>query len=207
MIKYIFAKFLQKIQPAALKGCKKSKHTYVGRGSNLINCSLGEHSYVGNYNSMTNVEIGKFVSIASFCSIGGDSHPLDSVSTAIVFYRKKNVLKQKKLCNSNIEEEHKKVVIGNDVWIGEKVFIKEGIHIGDGAVIGAHSVVTHDVEPYSIVAGVPAKELRKRFSESQIKELLDLQWWDFDENRLARLSSHMSDIDKFLEEAKDGKRN
>ncbi|MQR94437.1 Vat family streptogramin A O-acetyltransferase [Fictibacillus phosphorivorans] len=71
-------------------------------------------------------------------------------------------------------------VIGNDVWIGLDATIMPGVKVGDGAIIGAKSVVTKDVEPYTIVGGNPAKEIKKRFSESKIKELLQIKWWDFD---------------------------
>ena len=72
------------------------------------------------------------------------------------------------------------VIIGNDVWIGTNAVIMSGIKIGDGAVIGAYSLVTKDVEPYTIVGGNPAKIIRKRFSDEVIKELLDFKWWDLD---------------------------
>ena len=69
-------------------------------------------------------------------------------------------------------------VIGNDVWIGQKAVILPGVHIGDGAIIGANSVVGSDVEPYTIVVGNPAKELRKRFDDELIDLLLRFKWWD-----------------------------
>lgn len=76
------------------------------------------------------------------------------------------------------------VVIGNDVWIGANALILSGVHIGDGAVIGACSVVTKDVEPYTIVAGNPAKMIRKRFDEETINKLLKIRWWDWDIQRI-----------------------
>ena len=199
MIKYLFAKMIQKLQPSALKRCKKEKHTYVGPGCNLIDCSIGKYSYLGKCNSLNNVSIGRFTSIASYCSIGGDSHPTSYVSTSIVFYKKKNVLKQKKFSNVQEDFKHSRVIIGNDVWIGEKVFIKEGVSIGNGAIVGAHSVVTHDVEPYSIVAGVPAREIKKRFTEEYIRKMLAVEWWNFSEERIAALSPYFSDVKTFLE--------
>ena len=72
------------------------------------------------------------------------------------------------------------IVIGNDVWIGYDAIIMAGVTIGDGAIIGTRAVVTKDVEPYSIVGGVPAKEIRKRFSTDIIARLQELQWWNWD---------------------------
>ena len=203
MIKYLIAKALQKVYLPSLRRCKRAKHTYIGPGCNLIDCNIDANSYIGKCNSLNNVDIGKFTSIASYCSIGGDSHPTDYVSTSIVFYNKKNVLRQKKFSFNRNEHIHPKVIIGNDVWIGEKVFIKEGILIGDGAIIGAHSVVTHDVEPYSIVAGVPAREIKKRFTEKQIEELLSIKWWNFDEQKIEKFSPYFSDVNLFLEKYKN----
>lgn len=71
------------------------------------------------------------------------------------------------------------IVIGNDVWIGYDAVIMAGVTIGDGAIIGTRAVVTKDVEPYSIVGGVPAKEIRKRFTPDIVNELLRLKWWDW----------------------------
>ena len=71
------------------------------------------------------------------------------------------------------------IVIGNDVWIGYEAVIMSGVTIGDGAIIGTRAVVTKDVPPYTIVGGVPAKQIRKRFSEETISELLKLKWWDW----------------------------
>ena len=71
-------------------------------------------------------------------------------------------------------------IIGNDVWIGTNVTIMPGVHIGDGAIIATNSTVTKDVAPYAIVGGNPAVEIRKRFSDPKIKELLEMQWWNWD---------------------------
>lgn len=75
-------------------------------------------------------------------------------------------------------------VIGNDVWIGKSVRIMPGVTIGDGAIIAAYSVVTKDVEPYSIVGGNPSRKIRLRYSKEVIDELLDIAWWNFDEDLL-----------------------
>ena len=75
-------------------------------------------------------------------------------------------------------------IIGNDVWIGHKATIMPGVQIGDGAIIASHSVITKDVEPYTIVGGNPVKPIRKRFPDEQIKILLELKWWDWDIKRI-----------------------
>lgn len=76
------------------------------------------------------------------------------------------------------------IVIGNDVWIGYEAVVLSGVTIGDGAIIGTRAVVTKDVPPYTIVGGIPAKPIRKRFSDEVISKLLELQWWNWPENRI-----------------------
>lgn len=79
------------------------------------------------------------------------------------------------------------IVVGNDVWIGYEAVILSGVTIGDGAIIGARAVVTGDVPPYTIVGGVPARPIRKRYDEAVIAQLLALRWWDWPEEKLAPL--------------------
>ncbi|HBF38116.1 MAG TPA: acetyltransferase [Firmicutes bacterium] len=90
------------------------------------------------------------------------------------------------------------IVIGNDVWIGYEAVILSGVHIGDGAIIGTRAVVTRDVPPYTIVGGVPAREIRKRFDEQTVAKLLEFRWWDWSYAKIkANLSAIMSgQIDK-----------
>ena len=78
------------------------------------------------------------------------------------------------------------IVIGNDVWIGYEAVVLAGVTIGDGAIIGTRAVVTRDVPPYTIVGGVPAKPIRTRFPEKTIQQLLELRWWDWPPERVAR---------------------
>ena len=83
------------------------------------------------------------------------------------------------------------IIIGNDVWIGYEAVIMQGVHIGDGAIIATRAVVTKDVPPYTIVGGVPAKELRKRFPEQTIEKLMQLKWWNWEEDKIKRNLSHL----------------
>jgi len=90
--------------------------------------------------------------------------------------------------------------IGNDVWIGYNATIMAGITIGDGAIIATNSTVIRDVEPYTIVGGNPAKEIKKRFSDDKIQQLLALQWWNWDIEKISRNIHHLTsnDIDKMV---------
>jgi acetyltransferase-like isoleucine patch superfamily enzyme len=97
------------------------------------------------------------------------------------------------------------VVIGNDVWIGYEALILSGVKIGDGAVIAARSVVSRDVEPYSIVGGTPAKHLRYRFSPEMIEELLKIAWWNwsFEEIRTAWHLIQSPQVEEFVTKYKN----
>lgn len=96
------------------------------------------------------------------------------------------------------------VIIGNDVWIGSDVTIMSGVRIGDGAVVGANSHVVKDVHPYCVVGGNPAKVIRKRFSDAQISDLLDLAWWTWPEAKIEEASPLLcsDSIEDFLNKFK-----
>ena len=92
-------------------------------------------------------------------------------------------------------------VIGNDVWIGRDAIILDGITIGDGAVIGTRAVVTKDVRPYAVVAGMPAKEIRRRFTDEQVDDLLEIAWWDWPIEKILREAGALNgaDINEFID--------
>jgi virginiamycin A acetyltransferase len=90
------------------------------------------------------------------------------------------------------------IVIGNDVWIGYEAVILSGVHIGDGAIIATRAVVTKDVPPYTIVGGIPAKAIKKRFDDATIAKLLRLQWWNWPFEKIQQSIPHImnGDVDK-----------
>ena len=96
----------------------------------------------------------------------------------------------------------KRTIIGNDVWIGAGVCIKEGVVIGNGAIVGMGSVVTKTVEPYSIVAGNPARVIKYRFSKDVREMLNSSNWWDFEDEKLEHFLEYMNNPEKFIEELK-----
>ena len=193
---FFISKLLRAINRPALRGCKIDKTAKVGTGSNCINVQMGRYSYMGKNNSVCNTSIGSFCSIASYCAIGGGDQPIDSVSTSPVFFEGRNIFGKH---FSQIHKElNKEVVIGNDVWIGENVFVNSGIKINDGAIIGAHSVVTHDVPPYAIVAGTPARILKYRFEQDEIARLLEIKWWYWTDKNLRECADKFKSVNVFL---------
>lgn len=182
----------------ALRDCEIDKTARIGMASNCIRVKMGRYSYMGCFNSVCDVKIGSFCSIASYCAIGGGKHPIDSVSTAPVFYAGRNSLGRN--FAQRPEEKNKGIEIGDDVWIGESVFIKDGVTIGTGAIIGAHSVVTKDIPQYAIAAGVPAKVLRYRFDKVTIEKLLASKWWEWPEEKIHSMADCFGSIEVFLKE-------
>lgn len=134
-----------------------------------------------------NSTIGSFVSIGHGVRIGHGNHPKYYLSTSPYLYLDRLEYKTKKIVSHNEWEVLDPVHIGNDVWIGDNVWIKNGVTVGDGVIIGACSVVTHDIPPYAIVVGNPAKVLSYRFSEEIITELLKLRWWDLPDEYIKTL--------------------
>ncbi len=133
------------------------------------------------------LKIGRYCSIAcgsKFLFTSGN-HALASLSTYTfpIFYEEWG-LDAKDICGA--WDNKGDIIVGNDVWIGFEAVILSGVTIGDGAIIGARAVVTKDVPPYTIVGGVPAKPIRKRFDDRTIEKLLSLRWWDRDETTVKK---------------------
>lgn len=129
--------------------------------------------------------IGKFCSIACGAKFifTSANHTLSSLSTYTfpLFFEEWN-LEKKDITDS--WDNKGDIVIGNDVWIGFEAVIMPGVKIGDGAIIGTRAVVTKDVPPYTVVGGVPAKPIKKRFPDEVISSLLEIKWWDWEKERI-----------------------
>ena len=134
---------------------------------------------------INNCSIGRYCSIGARVDIGLAAHPTDWLSTSTRLYLPAVCGWDKYTGKTNFAQQFldnvtKRTIIGNDVWIGSNAVVMGGVVIGDGAIIAANAVVTKDVPPYAVVAGVPARVIRYRFDEKTIDELLDLQWWRYD---------------------------
>ena len=186
---------------AVISNSKISKKSAISGNTRFYDSKIDEYSYIGRNGLIINTEIGKYCSIADDCKIGCATHPINWFSTSPVFQKGRNILR-KNFCNCEYES-NKKTIIGNDVWIGNNTLIKDGLTIGDGAIIGMGSVVTKNVEPYSIVAGVPAKIIRYRFEKEDIEELIKIKWWNLSEEELKNVANHVKDIKKFIKHMKE----
>jgi len=142
--------------------------------------------------------IGDFCSIAPGVRIGGMNHPTNFLSThPFLYYKNRGFISEN---NNEIETlGNQPVCISDDVWIGQNAIILPGVTVMKGAVIGAGSVVTRDVPPYTIVAGVPAKPIKKRFSDKEISILLDINWCKMDDNIIKENISYFYNVSDFIE--------
>ncbi len=144
----------------------------------LNNCTIASYSYIGRNSLVQNSTIGAYCSIANDVFMGLGSHPKEHFSTSPLFYRVRNTFNLSIIdCDLNFDE-CSPIIIGNDVWIGARAIIMDGVTVGDGAIVAANAVVTKDVPPYAIVAGIPAKVLSYRFQQEKVDMLLSLKWWD-----------------------------
>lgn len=144
------------------------------------NITIGYRTTLGRNNLLGgNIKIGKYCQIGADVALHASDHPITYMTT----YINKNLF-DGELKKFKIDHQ---ITIENDVWIGHGVIIVGNVIIGNGAILAAGSVITKNVEPYTIVAGVPAKEIKKRFSDTIIKEIEELKWWDKKPSELEKL--------------------
>jgi acetyltransferase-like isoleucine patch superfamily enzyme len=196
MIEYYLSKIFKKLRLKSIFNSEIHFTSKIESGTNVVNVKMDKYSFCGYDCELINCHIGSFCSIANGVIIGGANHPTNWVSTSPVFYKGTDSVKKK--FSEHLRELDRLTIVENDVWIGSRVIIKQGVRIGTGAVIGMGSVVTKDVEPYSIVVGTPAKMIRKRFDDSTIKMLLDSKWWELNEASLTAISKYIKSPDEFL---------
>lgn len=186
---------------ADVKDCTLGAWTDVGKGTMMRESEMGDYSYITQDCHVVWTSIGKFCSIANSVRINPGNHPTWRALQHHSVYR----AEQYDLGEDDHEffdwrKDHW-VNIGHDVWIGHGVTVTAGVTIGNGAVVGAGAVVTKDVAPYSVVGGVPAKLIKRRFTEAQAEALEQIAVWDWprDKYKAAIPDIRALDIDAFIE--------
>ena len=175
-------------EKVTLTGFSRGLQNATFEGKNIVpgQCNFSGTIKIGYATTLgVNNLLGGNISIGKYCQLGADvaihatDHPVNYMTTYI----------NKSLFSGELSKLKtiKKITIGNDVWVGHNVIIVGNVTVGNGAIIAAGSVVTKDVPPYSIVGGVPAKIIKKRFSDTIIQEIESLQWWDLSEEELEKI--------------------
>lgn len=181
---------LSATDPFIHDGCQITDATFgayveIGQGSRIAHSEIGDYSYCDRYADIANARIGKFANIASYTRIGATDHPLDTAACHHFLYRSSDYWD-----DADVDEmffahrRSRRARIGHDTWLGHNCMIKPEVTVGDGAVVASGAVVTKDVEPYTIVAGTPARVIRRRQPEAIAERLIALAWWDWDHLRL-----------------------
>lgn len=193
--------------PCLHPDCEITESTFgayveIGKGSRVAHSHFGDYSYCDRYADIANAQIGKFANIAAFSRIGATDHPLHTSACHHFLYRSKDYWDD--ATNDEVFFAHRTsrvAHIGHDTWIGAGAIIKPDVTLGHGAVVGAGSVVTKDVDPYTIVAGIPAKPLRLRQPREIADRLIAMAWWDWshDALRMALTDFRSLEAETFLE--------
>jgi phosphonate metabolism protein (transferase hexapeptide repeat family) len=157
----------------------------IGKGSRITNSVIGDYSYCDRYADIANADVGKFANIAAFTRIGATDHPMHTASMHHFLYRSGDYWD-----DAGRDEDFfahrasRRATIGHDTWIGNGAMIKPEVTVSIGAVVASGAVVTKDVAPFTIVAGMPAVKIRDRHTPAIIERLMALAWWDWDHDQL-----------------------
>lgn len=205
LIYSVRAKIITLLMIVKNRNSKISLYSYVSNNNDLSNkvkiadgcrvfgSEIGIYSYLADHACITNTSVGSYTSIGPGSRVNLGDHPSNLVSTSPATF---STITKKKYSH------FKKVIIGNDVWIGANVLVKGGIKISDGAIIGAGSYVNKDIPPYAIAVGSPAKVIKYRFSEDEIKAFLTIKWWCWEASKvqLLREKGEFDDVKTFIQE-------
>ncbi len=186
---------------ARIKDSVLGKWTQIGPNASIAESTIGDYTYLVDSTSTIYAEIGKFCSIASHTRINPGNHPMHRATQHHMTYRR--------IAYGFGDEDDldffqwrrdAKVVVGHDVWMGHGVVVLPGVTIGTGAVIAAGAVVSKDVEPYTVVGGVPAQPIKERFPREIAEAMQRVAWWDWSRELLEEQFEDLSgDAAAFVE--------
>lgn len=189
------------IHPSSrVKDCTLGAYVELGEGCVLEETVLGDYSYCFGGNDIIYAEIGRFASLASNVRINPVQHPAHLRAAQHHFtYRCAHYGLGRDDDSLIAWRRERRAVLGHDVWVGHNAVIMGGVTVGDGAVVGAGAVVTHDVAPYEMVGGVPARHIGWRYDEATIAALRRIGWWDWSHEELAQRLRDFDDVAAFCE--------
>jgi phosphonate metabolism protein (transferase hexapeptide repeat family) len=168
-----------------ITGSTFGAYVEIGRGSRVALSEFADYAYCDRYADIANTSVGKFANIAAFTRIGPTDHPMDHASLHHFLYRSSYYWDDAGDDPAFFAARAaRRTALGPDCWIGHGAIVRPEVTVGAGAVVAAGAVVTRDVAPYMIVAGVPAVPLRARFAPDIADRLLALAWWDWPHDRL-----------------------
>ncbi|WP_415381340.1 DapH/DapD/GlmU-related protein [Halosimplex sp. TS25] len=186
--------------PVSITESELGAWTEVRPECRLHESAIGDYTYLMERVQLDYATVGKFGSVASDARLGPTNHPIDRPTAHHFTYR---------AAAYDLGEDDESifdwradqpVTVGRDVWIGHGATVLPGVEIGNGAVVGAGAVVADDVEPYTVVAGVPAEPVRRRFPEEIAARIEATEWWNWDHETLAERLDAFRDLDTFLDE-------
>jgi phosphonate metabolism protein (transferase hexapeptide repeat family) len=185
--------------PVSISESELGAWTEVRAEARLNESEIGDYTYLMERVQLDYTTIGKFGNVAADVRLGPTNHPIDRPTAHHFTYRAG-------MYDMGADDESifewradQPVEVGHDVWLGHGAIVLPGVTIGNGAVVAAGAVVSRDVPPYTVVAGVPAEPIRRRFSSEVAARIEETEWWDWDHETLAERLSAFRDLDRFLE--------
>lgn len=168
-----------------IKDATFGAYVEIGRGSRVAHSQMDDYSYCDRFADIANASVGKFSNIAAFVRIGATDHPMEKASLHHFHYRSADYFEDAGDDDAWFRHRRsRRTVIGHDTWLGHGAQVRPEVSIGHGAVIAGGAIVTKDVPPYMIVAGIPAIPMRRRFAPDIAERMVALAWWDWPHDRL-----------------------
>lgn len=186
---------------STVKDTVLGRYVDIGPNCTILESSLDDYSYCAGYNQINYAKIGKFCSIAQGVCINPGNHPsYTRVAQHHFTYRSRQYgFARENDDNFFTWRKVQMVVLGNDVWVGHGAILLPGVRVGDGAVIGAGAVVTHDIGPYEVAVGVPARVIKRRFDERTSQAIQRTRWWEWDHAILKERLGDFKDVQYFID--------